>query len=164
MYSVIGVELLLRVLKRPVKLTEVMKAKSAGILWTNEKGDDVCYDGERLAIYKNGEFFEGDEAYFVVGGKNGLIAPGNSEIVCEEYIGKSGVITREPLGERLGDWYDWASERNIKLWMVIYGYYPEAKEFYEQEYVRVNQTMESYQDYLSLMDSKFKVLIDDKDI
>jgi hypothetical protein len=158
MYTTTEIELMLRVLKRPVKLVETLKAESAGIVWTDGEVD-ICYNGERLAAHKAGRFCEGDEAYALIGGKDALVGPKPKKVICEGVSQSDGSMDYIPLSFNLGDVYDYAQERNIRLFAVEYGYDAMLNEFYSVRKERVNQAMESYQDYLSLMDSKFGLMI-----
>ena len=161
MYTTTKIELMLRALKRPVKLVETLKAESAGIIWTDGEVD-ICYAGERLAARKAGRFFEGDEAYAMIGGKNALVGPKPKKVICEGVNKPDGSMEYIPMSFDLGDVYDYAQERNIRLFAVEYGYDAMLNEFYSVRKEKVNQFFETYSDLIEHKISAFKeTIIDD---
>ena len=160
MYTTTEIELMLRTLKRPVKLVETLKAESAGIIWTDGEVD-ICYTGERLAAHKAGRFCEGDEAYTLIGGKDALVGPKPKKVICEGVSQPNGSMEYIPLSFNLGDVYDYANERNIRLFAVEYGYDAMINEFYSVRKEKVNQFFETYTDMLEHQISAFKETIVD---
>lgn len=160
MYTTTEIELMLRTLKRPVKLVETLKAESAGIVWTDGEVD-ICYTGERLAAHKAGRFYDGDEAYALIGGKAALIGLTPRKVICEGVSQSDGSMEYIPLSFNLGDVYDYAQERNIQLFAVEYGYDALINEFYAIRKVKVNQCFEAYEDMLSHQISKWSETINE---
>ena len=161
MNTTIAIELMLRALKRPVRLGETLKAESAGLIWTDGEVD-ICYTGESLAAHKLGRFCEGDEAYALIGGKAALVGPKTKKVICEGVTQADGSMEYTPLGFNLENVYDYAQERNIRLFAVEYGYDAMINDFYSVRKEKINQFFETYSDMIEYQMSNFKgIIIDD---